>query len=94
MDIHGKTVQDRVDKALEEVKEQQSQLEKRGRAGSLQGQEMYLHTLEPASMTRQVIRVLYVCTCSDSKYRYRKVLVLVHMRWKKNIFLAVMKLSR
>ena len=56
MDIHGKTVQDRVDKALEEVKEQQSHLEKRGRAGSLQGQEMYLHTLEPASMTRQVIK--------------------------------------
>lgn len=59
MDIHGKTVQDRVDKALEEIKEQQSQLEKRGRAGSLQGQDMYLHTLEPAGMTRQVT-IMYV----------------------------------
>lgn len=58
MDIYGKTVQDRVEKALEEVKEQQSHLEKRGRAGSLQGQEIHLHTLEPASMTRQVIRVV------------------------------------
>lgn len=62
MDIYGKTVQDRVEKALQEVKEQQSHLEKRGRAGSLQGQETYLHTLEPASMTRQVISVVVVIT--------------------------------
>ena len=64
MDIHGETVQDRVDKTLEEVKEQQSQLEKGGRAGSLRGQEMYLHTLEPASMTRQVNRVNIACARS------------------------------
>lgn len=53
VDSYGNTVQERVDKALVEVKEQLSKVEKRGRAGSLV-EELSLHTLEPASMTRQV----------------------------------------
>ena len=55
MDIHGKNIQERVDKELIEIKERLTKLEKRGRAGSLVEIELSLHTLEPASMTRQVI---------------------------------------
>lgn len=50
----GETVQERVERASDEIKERLGSLEKRGRAESLKEIEVHLHTLEPASMTRQV----------------------------------------
>lgn len=62
-DIHGKTVQERVEIALEEIKKQLFKLEGRGRAGSLVNVEVSLHTLEPASMIRQVFAQTFQFSC-------------------------------
>ena len=62
VDCFGETVQDNVEKALNKIKEQLSTLEKRGRSESIKDAEVSLHTLEPASMTRQVCIYMYIST--------------------------------
>ena len=69
MDCFGETVQDSVEKALNKTKEQLSSLERRGRSESIKEAEVSLHTLEPASMTRQV------CMCCTA-YMYMYIYVL------------------
>ena len=62
MDERGCVVVERVEQALEETKELLHQLESKMRKPSLP--DAALHTLEPASMLRQV-RILMHCACSD-----------------------------
>ena len=53
MDSQGQTVQECVEKAIEDSTDHLTKLEKRGRVASVVDSST-LHTLEPASMIRQV----------------------------------------
>ena len=54
MDERGCSVGERVEQALQETKELMRQLESKIRAGNQSLVDTSLHTLEPASMLRQV----------------------------------------
>lgn len=101
VDDYGNTVQETVDKAVVNIKESLSRLERKGRAGSLI-EEVSLHTLEPASMTRQV---WYNCMCRKIYFHYlflytvkttilRKVLVVVRLSLKRSGWNIVMMHSK
>ena len=54
MDCHGNTVQERIEQAMEEINTSLANIEKRGRVNSMGESSTAMHTLEPASMLRQV----------------------------------------
>ena len=83
MNCFGETVQDSVEKALNKIQEQLSTLERRGRSESIKEAEVSLHTLEPASMTRQV------CVCLPAVEYGGKIVCIISTRSNSSDFRKV-----